>query len=261
VLVRALRPHVGLPPRPAKKSWRLILAMSVVAAIAVAVGGYVVYEKVAETGTQDGPAETKSVPDGGAGGAPAAESDAARNGNANTQTKDPRKQETTDNRNGPPASSVATPQSSPGQQIANRRLMLVNAKTGKCLTVAGAGYNVEAIQFDCDGDLSRRWTLREMAGSGVYQIRNVQTGKCLTIAGGVSTENNVPALQYECDDDPSRTWRISDVTGSGVYQVENVQTGKCLTIAGGVSTENNVPALQYNCDDDLSRRWRVRLEQ
>ncbi len=146
--------------------------------------------------------------------------------------------------------------------VANE-LMLVNAKTGKCLTIAGGvrtDNNVEALQFDCDSDPSRRWTLSQAAGNGVYQIRNVQTGKCLTIAGGVSTANNVTALQFDCDSDRSRTWRISDVTGGGVYQIQNAQTGKCLTIAGGVSTDNNVLALQFNCDGDLSRRWTIRLK-
>ncbi|HKE96956.1 MAG TPA: RICIN domain-containing protein [Povalibacter sp.] len=141
-------------------------------------------------------------------------------------------------------------------------VMLVNAKTGKCATIAGGvstENNIESVQFDCDSDPSRRWRLDEM-GSGIYQVRNVQTGKCLTIAGGVSTDNNVTALQYECDSHPSRTWRITDVTGSGVYQLRNVQTNKCLTIAGGVSTANNVTVLQYNCDTDESRRWTIRLK-
>lgn len=141
VLIKALRPHMELPPQSAKKSWRLIIAMSVAAiAVAIAIGGYVVYQKAA-----------------------------------------------------------------------NRQLALVNAKTGKCLTIAGGvstGNNIEAVQFDCDSDPSRRWTLRKMADSGVYQIRNVQTGKCLTIAGGVSTDNNVTALQFDCDTDLSRRWTI-----------------------------------------------------
>jgi cytolethal distending toxin subunit A len=142
-------------------------------------------------------------------------------------------------------------------------LMLVNARTGKCLTIAGGvstDNNVDAVQFDCDSDPSRRWTLNQMSGGSIYQIKNVKTGKCLTIAGGVSTDNNVTALQFDCDSDPSRTWRISDVTGSGVYQIRNVQTGKCLTIAGGVSTDNNVRALQFSCDTDPSRRWTIRLK-
>jgi len=142
-------------------------------------------------------------------------------------------------------------------------LMLVNAKTGKCLTIAGGvstDNNVKSVQFDCDSDPSRRWMLSETASSHIYQIKNVQTGKCLTIAGGLSTDNNVIALQFDCDSHPSRTWRISDVTGSGVHQVRNVQTNKCLTIAGGTSTDNNVDALQFSCDSDLSRGWTIRLK-
>src|SRR5229473_1463027 len=90
-------------------------------------------------------------------------------------------------------------------------LMLVNAKTGKCLTIAGGvstDNNVESVQFDCDSDPSRTWRISDVTGSGVNQIRNVQTNKCLTIAGGVSTDNNVPALQFNCDADPSRRWTI-----------------------------------------------------
>jgi len=146
-------------------------------------------------------------------------------------------------------------------QVANE-VLLVNAKTAKCATIAGGvstANNVDSVQFDCDADPSRRWKLNQINGN-VYQIKNVQTGKCLTIAGGVSTDNNVRALQFDCDSDPSRTWRINDVTGSGVYQIQNVKTGKCLTIAGGVSTDNNVGTLQFTCDTDLSRRWTIRLK-
>lgn len=267
VLIRALRPHMELPPQAAKKSWRrVIVAMSVVA-IAVAIGGYLVYKKVTEPDQQDRITEAQNVNAGVASSASVAESDVARNVNANSQTNDNRKQDETNNRNSSPVSSVnssAVPQPSPAQQFANQQLMLINAKTGKCLTIAGGvstGNNVDAVQFTCDTDPSRRWTLNEMAGSGVYEIKNVQTGKCLTIAGGVSTDNNVRALQYTCDRDPSRLWKISDVTGSGVYQIKNVQTEKCLTIAGGVSTDNNVGALQYECDADLSRHWTIRAKQ
>jgi cytolethal distending toxin subunit A len=146
-----------------------------------------------------------------------------------------------------------------GQTITSQRVILINTQTGKCLTIAGGrstDNNVTALQFDCDGDLSRSWSI-DATGSGVYQISNVQTRKCLTIAGGRSTDNNVEALQFNCDSDPSRTWRIT-ATGGGVYQISNVQTGKCLTIAGGRSTDNNVTALQFNCDNDPSRTWRIR---
>jgi len=146
-----------------------------------------------------------------------------------------------------------------GQPITNQRVMLINAQTGKCLTIAGGrstDNNVTALQFNCDGDPSRSWSINA-AGAGTYQISNVQTHKCLTIAGGRSTDNNVEALQFNCDSDPSRTWRIT-AAGGGVYQISNAQTGKCLTIAGGRSTDNNVTALQFNCDSDRSRTWRIR---
>jgi cytolethal distending toxin subunit A len=170
--------------------------------------------------------------------------------------------------NDAPGTGTSSPRLSAADLLARRELKvevdgtqvwLVNAKTGKCLTIAGGvstENNVGAVQFMCDGDLSRRWTLTKIGVGGVYQVRNVKTGKCLTIAGGVSTDNNVGALQYNCDNHPSRTWKISDATG-GLYRIINVQTAKCLTIAGGVSTDNNVGALQYNCDANLSRRWKM----
>jgi hypothetical protein len=107
-------------------------------------------------------------------------------------------------------SPVITPRPRPTFSMTNQRVMLINAQTGKCLTIAGGrstDNNVPALQFDCDSDPSRTWRINATGGD-VYQISNVQTGKCLTIAGGVSTANNVPALQFNCDSDPSRTWRI-----------------------------------------------------
>jgi hypothetical protein len=156
---------------------------------------------------------------------------------------------------------IAMVQASPAH--ANTELMLVNHKTFKCVTIAGgtsAENNVKSVQFDCDSDRSRRWTLLERPGDDIYMIRNALTGKCLTIAGGESTDNNVIAVQFTCDNHPSRTWRLRDVTGTGVYQIRNVQTGKCLTIAGGTSTANNIDVLQFSCDGDPSRRWTLKLK-
>ncbi|GAA0950191.1 RICIN domain-containing protein [Actinocorallia libanotica] len=141
-------------------------------------------------------------------------------------------------------------------------VMLVNAETGKCLTIAGGrstANNMNAVQFDCDTDRSRRWTLNRVGRGQTYQIRNSQTGKCLTIEGGRSTADNVRAVQFTCDRDRSRRWTIRQVASNGQYQIRNNRTGKCLTIAGGRSTANNVEALQFTCDNDRSRRWLLRL--
>jgi hypothetical protein len=147
-----------------------------------------------------------------------------------------------------------------GEAAAADQYYLINMQTNRCLTIAGGRStenNVGAVQYTCDNDASRRWTLNQV-GDGIYKIANVQTGKCLTISGGRSTDNNVGALQYNCDDDPSRRWTLYQVASGGVYKVENLQTRKCLTIAGGRSTDLNVEALQYNCDDDPSRTWQFR---
>ena len=88
--------------------------------------------------------------------------------------------------------------------------LLINGKTGKCLTIAGGtspANNLNAVQFDCDGDLSRSWHLNSMGDA--VQIQNAKTGKCLTIAGGLSPANNLEAVQFDCDSDPSRTWRLN----------------------------------------------------
>src|SRR5437764_4921869 len=92
----------------------------------------------------------------------------------------------------------------------NNPVMLINLKTGKCLTIAGGvstDNNVDTVQFDCDSHPSRSWMLSEMSG-GVNQIRNVQTGKCVTIAGGTLADNNIPGVQFDCDSDQSRRWTI-----------------------------------------------------
>jgi cytolethal distending toxin subunit A len=49
------------------------------------------------------------------------------------------------------------------QPITNQRVMLINAQTGKCLTIAGGrstDNNVMALQFNCDSDSSRTWRIR-----------------------------------------------------------------------------------------------------
>ena len=97
--------------------------------------------------------------------------------------------------------------------------LLINGKTGKCLTIAGGtspANNLTAVQFDCDGDLSRSWFVKNLGR--MSQIVNAKTGKCLTIAGGTSTNNNVAAVQFHCDGDLSRLWLMSGVSGEEQIQ-------------------------------------------
>jgi Ricin-type beta-trefoil lectin domain-like len=76
--------------------------------------------------------------------------------------------------------------------------LLINGKTGKCLTIAGGtspANNVEAVQFDCDGDLSRSWHLNGVGDA--FQIQNAKTGTAphplipITKLATISTAANV----------------------------------------------------------------------
>jgi len=156
--------------------------------------------------------------------------------------------------------AVPWPASAPAV-LTGQELRVVNAQSGKCLTIAGGATfdnNVDAAQIDCNRDDVQRWWLEEpTAGSGIYKIQNVKTTRCLTIAGGTSPENYVRALQFLCDEDPSRTWRLSDA-GRGLYQIRNVHTHKCLSIADRDSPENAVRAgapIQYECENDPASLW------
>jgi len=137
------------------------------------------------------------------------------------------------------------------------RLAIVNANSGLCLTIAGGGrdLNAQAVQYTCDEDPSRSWSLAIVSGTDIVAITNLNSGLCLTVAGG-STGRNVAAVQYGCDGDPSRQWRLANANGSA-FQLVNVHSGLCLTIAGG-GTERNTTAVQYPCDGDRSRDWQLR---
>ena len=142
-------------------------------------------------------------------------------------------------------------------RAANGSETLINGKTGKCLTIAGGtspANNLTAVQFDCDGDLSRSWHFNP-AGNA-FQIQNAKTGKCLTIAGGTSPANNLEAVQFDCDSDPSRRWRYT-VVDATTFRLVNVHSGLCLTVAGG-GTGKNTTAVQFPCDGDPSRDWQIR---
>ena len=60
-------------------------------------------------------------------------------------------------------------------RAANGTKLLINGKTGKCLTIAGGtspANNLEAVQFDCDGDLSRSWHLNGVGDA--FQIHECE---------------------------------------------------------------------------------------
>ncbi len=135
------------------------------------------------------------------------------------------------------------------------RHRIANANSGLCLSPAGgtANRNEQTVQFLCDADLSRAWTIEPVEGN-VVKIRNVKSRQCLTVAGGRS-DRNAPSVQFPCDNDPSRRWLYAP-SDDGLFRLVNLQSGLCLTIAGGGTGRNDV-AVQFPCDADPSRFFKL----
>ncbi len=135
------------------------------------------------------------------------------------------------------------------------RYQLENMKSGLCLSPAGgtSNRNEQIVQFTCDTDPSRLWTIEPVEGN-VVKIRNSKSGQCLTVAGGGS-DRNTPSVQFPCDSDPSRRWLYAPSDG-GAFRLVNLQSGLCLTIAGGSTGRNDI-AVQFPCDQDRSRFFRL----
>src|SRR3954447_13738609 len=56
--------------------------------------------------------------------------------------------------------------------------------SGRCLSRAGgtSSRNEQTVQFTCDADPSREWSIEPVEGN-VVKVHNVKSQQCLTIAG------------------------------------------------------------------------------
>jgi cytolethal distending toxin subunit A len=128
---------------------------------------------------------------------------------------------------------------------------IVNGHSSKCLSPAAGstGLNVAIVQFTCDNDKSRYWTVVKRSGS--WTLANLKSGLCLSPAGG-GTGLNTVIVQYTCDGNPARNWYV--FTPRTV--VDEIGDGYCATIAGASKTPNAV-AVTYDChsDTDAAILW------
>jgi hypothetical protein len=76
----------------------------------------------------------------------------------------------------------------------NSDAQLVNAHSDKCLTIAGGGVgeNGVAVQYRCDGERSRRWTVRLMAGP-ILGERDGRPGTIASRSGGTDDQSQPAA--------------------------------------------------------------------
>ncbi|MFJ8535854.1 protein kinase [Streptomyces sp. NPDC093591] len=135
---------------------------------------------------------------------------------------------------------------------------LVNAKSGKCLSLDNGGSAVNgtsAIQWACNGGDEQRWY---WAGPSSDMLKNVKTGKCLSIADHGSTANGARAIQSTCISDwdaPEQRW--ARATGG---QIKNGKSARCLSIEGGGNTDNGAQAIQSTCITEWNapeQQWKL----
>ena len=117
-------------------------------------------------------------------------------------------------------------------------LMFINAKTNKCLTIAGGlstANNVEAVQFDCDSDPVAQLVpdLHRAPGRHLlYQERADQQVPDYRRGPEHRQQRRSRAIRLR---QRSLAHLVPDQHGppGDIFYIKNVQTNKCLTIAGG----------------------------
>lgn len=142
-----------------------------------------------------------------------------------------------------------------------RKISILNASTGMCLSPAGGNNlpNDPIVQYFCDDDPARGWYFTA-EDDGFVMIRNLSNKLCLTVAGG-STKPGLSSVQYNCDGDMSRRWHFVPVDET-TFRLVNAFSKLCLTIPGGGNAKNpeaakNIEAAQNPCDTDPSSNWKI----
>ena len=156
---------------------------------------------------------------------------------------------------------VAVPAQAAGPINTNDYRPLVNAGSGKCLTLQpGASIlddGVRIVQATCDGTVLQSWRI-SYAGVDclidwfcqyaidVYQIQNAASGKCIDLRDGDSADWT-PVQQWTCVGHPNMEWAF-DVIEAASFTMSNRRTDyhSCLDVEWG-SHDNGAPLQGFHC--------------
>ncbi|MFF0430050.1 RICIN domain-containing protein [Streptomyces sp. NPDC004520] len=137
--------------------------------------------------------------------------------------------------------------------------LLVNANSGRCLSVPGAATSFAYLnQFSCNNYADQFWYLKYQdmkQGVAWYTIRNRHSGLCLSV-DAAQTENFARATQYPCGVYADQFWRIDDYdANTRGYHVKNWNSGKCLAVLDG-SQQEAASVIIYQCGSWPDHYWR-----
>jgi hypothetical protein len=159
---------------------------------------------------------------------------------------------------------VAVPAQAAGAVNTGEYRPLINAGSGKCLTLQPGGGilddGVRIVQETCDGTVLQRWRIT-YAGQDciidwfcqywidVYQIENAASGKCIDLRDGGSADWT-PVQQWTCVGHPNMEWAF-DVVGPASFALRNRTTEyhSCLDVEWG-SHDDGAPLQGFHCTSD-----------
>ncbi len=126
------------------------------------------------------------------------------------------------------------------------RYAIVNALSGKCVDVAGAGKvdggNIQ--QANCNSNLAQVFEL-SLPASGVYKLSNVGSGKVMDVASA-STSDGANVQQWTDNGTNAQRFTVTRAQGNR-FVLNNVGSGKCVDVANA-STNDGANIQQANCN-------------
>ncbi|WKB53322.1 RICIN domain-containing protein [Eleftheria terrae] len=139
--------------------------------------------------------------------------------------------------------------------LAPGRYVLANARSGKCMDVAGAGSadGVNIQQANCNGSAAQSFDLAEVA-PGEYKLLNAGSGKAVDVANG-STADGANIQQWSDNGSAAQRFRI-EPRDAGQQVLVNVGSGLCVDVAAG-SLDDGANIQQAHCNGSGAQLFRL----
>jgi len=162
--------------------------------------------------------------------------------------------DTADEKSGGGGFSRSAPSSSGGGPVGDGVHKVINAKSGKLLTVAHAqrhnGANVR--QWSDGGWKNQQWRLVD-EGNNTYRLKATHSWKALDVAGS-QTHNGANVHVWEDFGTGNQRFRIEHI-GNGKHKIKANHSGKVLEIPGN-QTHDGANVQQWNYNGGDHQHWR-----
>ncbi|MBO0867616.1 MAG: RICIN domain-containing protein [Micromonosporaceae bacterium] len=153
-----------------------------------------------------------------------------------------------------PAAGPASPAASPRRPspTPNRVVTVHQLGSGLCLDVKDGKQGAKAVQQQCQGGDTQRWTVHTSA-DGTFTLVNVASGMCLDVTDR-SVDDNAKIQQWTCNGGTNQQWQATRADSAGAVALVSVGSGKCLDVPGA-SHDQGAELQQHTCNGSDAQRW------